>query len=417
MSLIHNPYIKKINNLSIMAGLPICLKNDRHNPTYSLKYLASEDSDLLRNKLFISFRGGYEGDDDIFGGDAYKRMGEDYRAQGKGFFATHKKLDEEGIPLVLSYTLKSYAKNLENLTNLPFVTINNLYKAYGFTYIIHEYFDSVDEPKDGNLVVYQAEASFVDRSSKIACHEGDVLHAGVYREFELNSTSVTSGIVESRWSNLLTPYIFQHDPFFVPSFFGNVIKFYQPKANINKDAMELLVSAPKMYNIDGDHFHSFQATPENLDIRSKIDKLFKRDLINEFPEIKMLDHIDFTGVCYHYAFCKVFNTYNIPLNIHQLEGNTEIIKKYFTSTVTPEKGDLVVYYSYKSSIENAHPLHYGIFILDNLIESKWGQGDVYQHPAFYIPDIYGNYLKFYELNPGLTPESLVELLGQDNQVI
>lgn len=76
--------------------------------------------------------------------------------------------------------------------------------------------------------------------------------------------------------------------------------------------------------------------------------------------------IQFFGVCYDYALCKILKAYErICIAEHKMICNRpEILEKYFTPTIDPKSGDMAVYSEYGKCV------HYGVVIGDNLIESK-----------------------------------------------
>lgn len=67
----------------------------------------------------------------------------------------------------------------------------------------------------------------------------------------------------------------------------------------------------------------------------------------------------------------------------------QVIKKDLVPTVTPKKGDIVVYYS------NGYVPHAGRYESDSKVISKWGDGAVFLHDTFMCPDNYGNNVKFF----------------------
>jgi hypothetical protein len=94
----------------------------------------------------------------------------------------------------------------------------------------------------------------------------------------------------------------------------------------------------------------------------------------------------------------------------------EVVKRYFTTVIAPEEGDLVIY-SISSGITIRTPggsrvsgtTHAGIYRKSNpnwnspeggTVESKWGwfyNSCVFQHDVFFVPDFYGDTVKFYRL--------------------
>ncbi len=121
----------------------------------------------------------------------------------------------------------------------------------------------------------------------------------------------------------------------------------------------------------------------------------------------------FLGVCSDYAFGKIAGTYSTPAKVDSDNHGCmleHIVKPHFSITTSPTKGDLVAYFTYAES-----PVHWGVYMGSNYVESKWGKDYVYQHPIFYVDDGSGNYVRFYsrtstppgwpELSIGLQPST------------
>jgi hypothetical protein len=192
---------------------------------------------------------------------------------------------------------------------------------------------------------------------------------------------------------------------------GNLAKFYrlkEAKIKFIKDNDNKKFLEDETYYIS-ENCIIFNEVSESKEIRNIIDRSYNDSLIQKFPEIKLLNYISYPGVCYSYAFCKIAKTYLSSCFPPILEGNIEVISQNFTSVDTPKKGDLVLYYS-ESKIS---PVHYGIYRSQNIIRSKWRKGNIYEHPIFYIPNAYGNYVKFYHLNGDLNPKTFVEKIEKE----
>ena len=67
----------------------------------------------------------------------------------------------------------------------------------------------------------------------------------------------------------------------------------------------------------------------------------------------------------------------------------QVIKKDLIPTVTPKKGDIVVYYS------NGYVPHAGCYESDSKVISKWGDGGIFLHDTFMCPNSYGNNVEFF----------------------
>jgi hypothetical protein len=296
---------------------------------------------------------------------------------------------------------------LETVANLPLQELLVQSSAYGINYIIHLYFENVDQPEDGDLVVYESSKT-LDKWN-IDIDAGKSTHAGIYRKSKPNWNSPFGGTIESKWSWWSNPYVFQHDVFFVPDFIGDSAKFYRLKKQAPLVSLKADPNKPTspMFAIEDSHF-CFKRTEENAHIRQEIDNTFGLMLSKKFPQIKKMEHIRFFGVCYHYAFGKILKTYSIPSNTPiQEEMKDYLLNKYFVVTTEPSEGDLAVYYQILG-----YPIHYGIYKEEGIIESKWGSGAVYQHPPFYVPNEYGDILVYYKIKPEFTSETLLKALQQ-----
>ena len=147
-----------------------------------------------------------------------------------------------------------------------------------------------------------------------------------------------------------------------------------------------------------DNGFAFVATPETTKIRKQIDE-FKGCSATYMrvisPKIQCLDYIHSSSVCYSYALGQVFKTYKEPhIRLTEVNtGNIHILHHCFTVTTQPQKGDLVVYYD-----SSGFPVHWGIYISGDVIESKWGSSAVFRHPPFYVGNNYGHFIKCFRLN-------------------
>lgn len=133
------------------------------------------------------------------------------------------------------------------------------------------------------------------------------------------------------------------------------------------------------------------------------------------PVFKTLTHINFAERCFEYALSKSMGKFDLfekvkPSYILSYYGHhvwQRIIQRFFIQTIEPQKGNLVVYYTKdpandKSKSEDM--THFGIYHEENCIESKWGDNKVFLHPLFIAPLHYGNFVRYYRLREGLSPE-------------
>ena len=102
------------------------------------------------------------------------------------------------------------------------------------------------------------------------------------------------------------------------------------------------------------------------------------------PELQFVDVYGSKGVlnydCKNYALGHDLNTFP--------EGYIEVD--------VPGEGDIIVYYADEISVARAHaPVHYGVFVSDTNIRSKWGQCHVFEHRIEDVPHIYGTIARFF----------------------
>lgn len=267
-----------------------------------------------------------------------------------------------------SYSLDQYSIQLKNISKISINEIKLQAEAYGINFIVNEYFENVANPEEGDLVVYWDDQN--PRSS------------GIYK---------TEQVVESLWNaGFSGHYVFQHALFFVPTEFGNEVKFYRPKSPraqpddihlFNEDSIPLNLGFKCLQNKEKDA------------IRQKIENLKEENLIKEFPEIHCKKEVNFLGYCYGYALGKILKTYSAPKNFLYMMPSQTYLDSLFNSILQPQTGDLAVYYEH----EEGKILHFGVYTEDHRIESKWGKDSVYLHPPFLVPASYGEFIRYYRI--------------------
>lgn len=408
--------------LGTMAGDQVCKKNGRS--TYCREYKAFGGTDEFRNKIFEAMQSSFDGKGIKKIGDYYSftpyrlRDGRNFGTlpttwQGGGFFLKLKKLSEADKRISsLEYITRILGPQLESISGLTVEELIKQFCAYGQYYLLECFFEPIDLPQNGDLVIYQGT-------------EDSRPHYGIFRESSPNWNSPSGGTVESKWEWWGSPYVFQHDIFFVPPIYGNVAKFYRVKSErVNVDTLAikphpvddrvflLSLSSNTTYNIQDDGSLIFNRTKGNIERRKIVDEYSGNALNSKLPEIKYLSYIKFFGVCHHYAFGRILSTYGMCTDMPSPEIYGEkILKKYFIITTSPQKGDLVVYYD-SSSIK-----HWGIYLGGDMVESKWGSGSVYRHLLFDAPNEYGETIRCFQLKDSLTVNSLAANLKQDSQSI
>lgn len=227
--------------LGTMAGNQVYMTGVNKQQTYGREYESCGGSDDLRKRISKIGHGNF--------GDGYKDIGKEYSftpfsrydgrpfnmtkaswMQGGGYFLTIKTYDEgdqQGYSNCFAYALGTFGRNLEILAGKE---MKQIQASVGQTinHIVDEYFINVEEPEDGDLVVYNvSRGKIIYTPNGIPC--SGTTHAGIYRKTKPNWNSPKGGSVESKWGWLCNPYIFQHDVFFVPDFYGDEVKFYRLK--------------------------------------------------------------------------------------------------------------------------------------------------------------------------------------------
>lgn len=310
--------------------------------------------------------------------------------QGGGFFLTLKQLPrEECGKLNFQYAIEQLKNELEKITNLSIEEICKQVGAYGIQFILDEYFENVEKVEDGDIAIYY--------DSK---YPNKPLHAGIYRDSRPNWNSPRGGTIESLPRNYLQPYIFQHDMFFVPDEYGDLIKFFRVKKENQLFNFSIgLPIIPSNCIKQSDDFFTFTKDIDSEEKRKKIDNSSLAGLIKAFPDehLTIFENMRFVGVCYDYAFGKILKTYYSPL-INPGLVNT-FIKNNFTQIDQPVAGDLVVYYTQNPR----YSVHWGIYCSDGRVESKWGEsfGGAIRHSPFFVPTIYGDEIAFFRLNASI----------------
>ena len=296
--------------------------------------------------------------------------------QGGKFFRTAKRVPKE-------MSSEDYALSVLGLSD------KHLRKcqAYGISYIVHKYFEKIKTPQDGDLVVYGKK------------------HAGIFRDSKPNWNSPRGGTVESKWSHFTSPDVFQHDVFLVPAAFGDVAKFYRQRKE-KLPAKSLPSPSETMYEVK-DGSYVFNPSDDNIKRRDDIDRTKAYELAKKYPQIQLLDYIQcpLGTLCFHYALGKYLKTY--VNNTEVIEGYFQPLDQYFTATKDPKKGDLAVYYDKYDG-----PTHFGIYLSENCIESKWGHDAVFRHAPFYVSQSYGDRIEFFRKKPGLTIEELRQKMSR-----
>jgi len=236
--------------LGTMAGNQVILPANDKGYTYGRKYMPFWGSDNLRKRISIV------GERSMAYGKNFKDIGDEYRdgrgaeyyndsnvinklpssesLQGGRHFITVKNFNEEDKQRCLScfaYALGTFGKKLEEIARKE---IGEIQKSVSLTidHVVEECFENVSEPQDGDLVVYSVSPGKVMRTPTGLPITGTT-HAGIYRAPGSDGNSPRGGSIESKWGWLANSYVFQHDVFFTPDFYGDQVKFYRLKKSNN----------------------------------------------------------------------------------------------------------------------------------------------------------------------------------------
>lgn len=407
--------------LGVMAGSQV-RPGKNGSSTYSRHYSTSFGSDELRADIQAAMERSMVGDGIKAIGAAYsytppilsdgRRFGvKPSTYQGGGFFLTLGEVEESKKRMTsLEYVTLALRDQLEAISGVSAEELYLQFSAYGESYFLSRFFDPVDLPREGDMVIYEGTNEYP-------------AHYGVFRESKSNWLSPEGGTVESKWNWFRSPYVFQHDLFFVPPFFGNNARFYRVKDQpvevdhlaIQPHSADTSFALPSLscnqsYTVQEDGSLTFNRSEANLLRRQTVDQYDSPNLAHLIPEIEFRTDIKFSGVCYDYAFGRVLSTYDVCTEIPNpgMHGK-EILEKYFTVTTQPQKGDLVVYY------KSGSITHWGLYLEDQKVESKWGSGSVCQHSIFDAPIEYGDTVRIFRLRDGLTASTLATNLREDKR--
>ncbi len=124
-----------------------------------------------------------------------------------------------------AYALGTFGADLEKLAGVDMEKIQNSVNDT-IDHVVNQYFTNVTEPEDGDLAIYSVSGVFYTlKGVRIS----GTTHAGIYRKSVSNWNSPEGGTIESKWGWFRNPYVFQHDVFFAPDFYGDTVKFYRLK--------------------------------------------------------------------------------------------------------------------------------------------------------------------------------------------
>ena len=275
------------------------------------------------------------------------------------------------------YVFYQLKENFDQL-NISVKYICRESELYKFMYILHKYFDSITWQHDINKILKDKDLAVY------FCKDNELYpKVGIYH----------SGMIQSKW-HWQDNVAHKHAPFFVPKNFGDEIKFYRIKNELN----EKLSWTPLYKNLISEvnwHLDNHMLIPNDdktVTMRKIIDQTQEHNLHN--IEGIYSTHKTYIGICHNYAHdvLKFINpTISCDFSIYITDPE---MKAYFTQENVPKKGDLVRYYKDAYDINT---LHSAIYIDNGYVESKWGLEGVFFHHLFRVGVKYGNYVKFWRL--------------------
>lgn len=349
--------------------------------TYSRRFVNFGMADVTRNKIAkigTSIGRQEEGFNYREGPTWYNKDCSWY--SGGGYFQTLEELSQiEAYLGADSYALKFFGKKLEELSGKKLSRLQDKCTQLGIDSILLPYFKPVNVPRDGDLVVYRG---------------GELPHAGVYRTSKPNWHSPEGGTVTSKWSRGHTS---QTDVFFISSDVGDVAQFFRIRDEAVSSPLPIpTLSGPLNYRTNKEGALIYLGTSENDELRTMLGKMKVSFIPAKVPSICHLEHLNvFRGNCAKYAMVRALEVLekDVTLPCHEPSSTELFIKKHFVLTETPSKGDVAVY------SRGTFPVHFGIYLSKDYIESNWGGAGTLRHPPFHVPHIYGDKIEYYKLNP------------------
>jgi cell wall-associated NlpC family hydrolase len=254
----------------------------------------------------------------------------------------------------VKHLLLHFGPLIEKLAGEDFGTVKAKYDAYGLGYWLYHYFEEVTDPKEGDLVLYKGV-------------RGTFNMGGVYR--------AEGSCIESKGISGIHSFLFRHPPFFIETSRGEEIYFFR------------LRTGPRPQNLQG-----------------------LTDIV-ELP----YDYSSMSS-CGEYAMGKLLKTYSPPEGPFHKPGHA-LLSKILQVQTDPNPGDLVVYDMENERRKATEITHYGIYLGEGWVESKWGNGgNIYQHPILCdkVKKAYGCKLTFYRFVSGLTAAQVIQQADEAN---
>lgn len=273
-----------------------------------------------------------------------------------------------------TYALRFFKERLESLSNKPVFYLQNLCNRLGINAILHSYFDPVETPQDGDLVVFS---------------QGMLQRAEIYRDNDQKVSKYSKYDVDPlKW--------FPHPVYRSASFFksstGEIAQIFRLRDEAR--SLPTLPHLPGFCEFNDEGSLVYQKNSENDASRKIYDTTYHTGShIEENVGIHVLSHFDgIYAKCAHYAMTIALAGREEQITVSWEPTETmEFIRTHFTQTKTPVAGDVAVYFM------DGVPVHFGIYVSADCIESKWGLSSVIRHAPFLVPHPYGDTINFYRL--------------------
>ncbi len=243
-----------ISPLGDLAGVPSYSKGLHNALTYTRTYLPStkvsyrdedgrtEQVDIREKIQRICF---FQTDDYLPHGMAHSYTPDrlrDGRAfgtelsteeQGGGYFLVTQQYedgDQGRFISSLEYAIRIFETRIKEHYNesIQFKSFSPRERTC-FNALVTKYFDPIPPPgvpQEGDLAVYENPPKTLYLDGPIRDISGTT-HAGIYRATEPNWNSSKGGSIESKWGYLSSKYVYDHEVFLTPKYFGDTVKFYR----------------------------------------------------------------------------------------------------------------------------------------------------------------------------------------------
>ncbi|MES2122606.1 MAG: hypothetical protein V4492_07515 [Chlamydiota bacterium] len=182
--------------------------------------------DYLPHGMGYSYTPERKRDGRAFGAEPFKTY------QGGGYFLvahTYADDDQSRFTSGLKYATQVFAKRIQEQYNESIHQAAGYSVSRGFNEFVRRYFDPIpspEVPQDGDLAVYENPPKTLFMRGPIRDISGTA-HAGIYRATEPNWNSSKGGSIESKWGYFFSKYVYDHEVFLTPDYFGATVKFYR----------------------------------------------------------------------------------------------------------------------------------------------------------------------------------------------